>query len=134
MITSPLATGIDIVDLARTLADEFRPTAAELDRSGSFPTANYARMREAGYLRAPVTVAQPVAGGYRLTGHKYFVSQAPAADLLRVLATDAVTGELLLMLVPTDSPGFAVVDTWDTTGMRATASHDVVLNEVFLPE
>src|SRR5438105_837678 len=169
MITSPLATGIDIVDLARTLADEFRPTAAELDRSGSFPTANYARMREAGYLRAPVpvelgglgagmltmarsqqqlargcastalavnmhlfqvgfaaetwcktrspaieallrriasegivmastnaeaivagdwapaTVAQPVAGGYRLTGHKYFVSQAPAADLLRVL-------------------------------------------------
>ena len=67
MITSPLATGIDIVDLARTLADEFRPTAAELDRSGSFPTANYARMREAGYLRAPVPVELGGLGAGMLT-------------------------------------------------------------------
>src|SRR5215813_8782830 len=56
MMTSPLVTSIDVVQLARTLADEFRITAAELDRTASFPTANYARMREAGYLRAPVPV------------------------------------------------------------------------------
>lgn len=40
--------------IALQLADEFRPTAAELDRTAEFPRANYARMREAGYLRAAV--------------------------------------------------------------------------------
>src|SRR5262249_22668315 len=40
--------------LARTLADEFRVDAAELDRTAAFPTEHYARMRATGYLRAPV--------------------------------------------------------------------------------
>jgi len=44
----------NVVDIARTLADEFRPRAAEYDRTGAFPSENYQRMREAGYLRAIV--------------------------------------------------------------------------------
>ena len=42
------------VGIARQLADEFRTRAAEYDRSGEFPIANYDRMREEGYLRALV--------------------------------------------------------------------------------
>src|SRR5262245_52534397 len=46
----------DVAELARELAEEFRGTAAELDRSGDFPVANYQRMRACGYLRAAVPV------------------------------------------------------------------------------
>jgi len=42
------------IAIARVLADEFRARAAGYDRTGEFPTANYDRMREEGYLRALV--------------------------------------------------------------------------------
>jgi alkylation response protein AidB-like acyl-CoA dehydrogenase len=32
------------------------------------------------------------------------------------------------------SPGVSVVETWDTLGMRATQSHDTVLDAVFVPD
>jgi alkylation response protein AidB-like acyl-CoA dehydrogenase len=35
--------------------------------------------------------------------------------------------------VPFSSPGVSLVDTWDTLGMRGTASQDVVLEDVFVP-
>ena len=43
----------NVITIAQTLAEEFRTRAAEYDRTGEFPTTNYARMREAGYLYAP---------------------------------------------------------------------------------
>ena len=45
---------MDIQNIATTLADEFRPRAAEYDRTAEFPSKNYDSMREAGYLRALV--------------------------------------------------------------------------------
>ena len=42
------------IDVAEKLAGEFRERAAEYDRTGEFPEENYRRMREEGYLRAPV--------------------------------------------------------------------------------
>src|SRR4029079_17293017 len=44
----------DAIKTAEKLADEFRPRAAGYDRDGEFPSANYARMKETGYLAAPV--------------------------------------------------------------------------------
>ena len=41
-------------DIAMELRGQFDARAAELDRNGGFPDENYARMREAGYLRGPV--------------------------------------------------------------------------------
>ncbi|MFB7941990.1 acyl-CoA dehydrogenase family protein [Streptomyces sp. NPDC056049] len=52
-------------------------------------------------------------GGWRVTGRKWFVSQAGDADLVTVLArTSGRAGDrtgLSLLLVPTGSPGFRVV-------------------------
>lgn len=84
----------------------------------------------------PTTTAVPVDGGYRLDGRKVFCSQAPAAG---VLSTSAVLGppgpdaEVLHMGVPMGAPGVRIVETWDTLGMRGTASHDVVFDGVFVP-
>ncbi|MBW0104916.1 acyl-CoA dehydrogenase family protein [Pseudonocardia sp. KRD291] len=83
----------------------------------------------------PTTTAVEVEGGYRLDGRKGFCSQAPVAG---VLSTSAVLGPpgpdavVLHAGVPLSAPGVRIVETWDTLGMRGTASHDVVFDGVFL--
>jgi alkylation response protein AidB-like acyl-CoA dehydrogenase len=84
----------------------------------------------------PTTTAVPVDGGFRFTGRKSFVSQAPAATVLTTSATLGEPGpdaEVLHAGVPMASPGVTIVETWNTLGMRGTASHDVVFDDVFVP-
>ncbi len=78
------------------------------------------------------TTADPDGDGYRLSGRKYFCSQAPAMDVVRVNARDTQTGEILVIAVPASADGVTVDPTWDTMGMRATASHDLVLDNVLV--
>ncbi|HLB23784.1 MAG TPA: acyl-CoA dehydrogenase family protein [Dehalococcoidia bacterium] len=206
----------EAVKVAEQLAEEFRCTAAEYDRTGEFPSANYARMKETGYLRAPVpvqlgglgagladmaraqqalargcgstalavnmhlfqvgttvdawrnkmpvepllkrivdegiviasngaesivagdwttaTTAEKRNGEYIVNGRKFFCSQAPGMDILRFFARDTETGELLVVGAGANALGLKVVETWDTTGMRATASHDIVIDDLHVPE
>jgi hypothetical protein len=76
------------------------------------------------------TIAVPDGDGYRITGRKYFCSQADVMDVVRVNAKDAETGEILVVAVPASAKGVGIDPTWDTMGMRATASHDLVLDDV----
>ncbi len=207
---------MNLPKIATELADEFRETATESDRTGEFPTANYARMRERGYLRGPVpeelgglgaglaetaaaqralargcastalavnmhlfqvgaaadgfrsggptgplleriakegivlgsTGAEAIVAGpwttpttakpdgdeaWIIDGRKFFCSQAPGMDVVRVNAADTETGDILIFAVPVGLPGVRIEETWDTTGMRATASHDLVLEQVRVP-
>ncbi|HEY7065785.1 MAG TPA: acyl-CoA dehydrogenase family protein [Chloroflexota bacterium] len=80
------------------------------------------------------TTADREDGGYRINGHKYFCSQAPGMDFVRVNALDTATGEILVCTVPAHAEGVRVVETWDTAGMRGTASHDLILENVLVPE
>lgn len=79
------------------------------------------------------TTARRDGEDYVIDGHKYFCSQAEGMDVVRVNARDAETGQLLVLPVPASSPGLTVVPTWNTTGMRGTASHDVILEGVRVP-
>lgn len=84
----------------------------------------------------PTTTAVEVPGGYRLDGRKQFCSQAPVAGVISTSATLGEPGPDAVVLhagVPMSSPGVSIVETWDTLGMRGTASHDVVFDGVFLP-
>lgn len=81
----------------------------------------------------PSTVAERTASGWRISGRKSWASLAPALTYASVLA--AATEEdreprRANFLVRTESPGFRVVETWDNLGMRATASHDIELENV----
>jgi alkylation response protein AidB-like acyl-CoA dehydrogenase len=84
----------------------------------------------------PTTVATEVEGGFRFDGRKGFCTQAPVAG---VLSTSAVLGEpgpdaiVLHAGVPLSAPGVRIEETWDTLGMRGTASHDLVFDGVFVP-
>lgn len=84
----------------------------------------------------PTTTAVATAEGFRVSGRKTFCSQSPGAT---VVTTSAVVGEpgedaeVLHFSVPLAAPGVRIVETWDTLGMRGTASHDVLLEDVLVP-
>jgi alkylation response protein AidB-like acyl-CoA dehydrogenase len=84
----------------------------------------------------PATVARPVDGGWRISGRKTFVSASPVLTYFIVLATlagDENPPRVANFLVPNGAPGVTVEPTWDVVGMRATASNDVVFEDVFVP-
>jgi alkylation response protein AidB-like acyl-CoA dehydrogenase len=81
--------------------------------------------------------AVKVDGGYRVSGRKAFASQIPVGTVLATMFAydDPEQGRRVLnVAVPLASEGVTVVETWDTLGMRGTASHDVVLDGVFVPD
>ena len=80
------------------------------------------------------TTAEHRGDTYVLNGRKFFVSQASGMNVVRVNALDTETGELIVVAVPTNLDGVRIDPTWDTTGMRATASHELVLENVTVPE
>jgi alkylation response protein AidB-like acyl-CoA dehydrogenase len=85
----------------------------------------------------PRGAAVKVEGGYRVSGHKRFASQSTVGAVMSTMATydDPEQGRRVLNLaLPFASDGVTVLDNWDTLGMRATASNDVVLEDVFVPD
>jgi alkylation response protein AidB-like acyl-CoA dehydrogenase len=80
--------------------------------------------------------AEKVEGGYRVNAHKRFVSGSPGAQ---VFATSAVISgangdEVIHFAIPMKSEGVRIEYTWNTLGMRATGSNDVIMEQVFVPE
>lgn len=80
--------------------------------------------------------AEPAEGGYRISGRKRFVSGVLAGDLLMTMARlEGPNGtEVLHMGIPMVAPGVRIEETWAAHGMRASGSHDVVLDNVFVAE
>ncbi|HEV2674898.1 MAG TPA: acyl-CoA dehydrogenase family protein [Aliidongia sp.] len=82
----------------------------------------------------PATTARRTADGWLLTGHKIY---ATGSSILRwglVWArTDGEIPQVGFWLVPLNSPGVWIAETWDHLGMRATGSHEIVLTDVLVP-
>jgi alkylation response protein AidB-like acyl-CoA dehydrogenase len=79
----------------------------------------------------PETTAVLADGGWRITGRKTFSTLSPILDRFVVSAyipDEDCTDDFLIHR--TDR--VTLVETWDTLGMRATGSHDVVLDGVFV--
>lgn len=81
--------------------------------------------------------AERVDGGFKFTGHKMFGSLAPVWTRygMHGLWADAEGGpKIVHAYMPRDTKGYRIVETWDTMGMRATRSDDVVLEGAFVPD
>ena len=66
-----------------------------------------------------------------------FASGAPAGDLLLTGAVYQADGEPPMVLhfaVPMKAPEVKILETWRTLGMRATGSHDVMIEGLFIPD
>lgn len=84
---------------------------------------------------APTGSARQVEGGFRVSGRWSFGSGIAHSDwiFLSALQSDAadnIVGMQCLVLPVND---IEVLDTWHTVGMRGTGSHDVVIENVFVP-
>jgi len=82
----------------------------------------------------PTTTAVRVDGGWEITGRKTFTTIAPVLDYFVVLAGMEDEESRGSFLVPKGTPGLSVEETWDVLGMRSTGSHDLVLEEVRVPD
>ncbi|MGH2608239.1 MAG: acyl-CoA dehydrogenase family protein [Tepidiformaceae bacterium] len=84
----------------------------------------------------PESTAVEVEGGWLLSGRKTFTTMAPALRYFIVLASipqpEGQPPVLANFMVLNDDPGLRIEETWDTLGMRSTASHDIVLEELRL--
>jgi alkylation response protein AidB-like acyl-CoA dehydrogenase len=82
----------------------------------------------------PATIAEKTSAGWRLTGHKQYTTGSPILRYFLVWArTTEDEPQVGNFLVPRDLPGLRIVETWDHIGMRATGSHDLILENVLIP-
>jgi len=79
----------------------------------------------------PATVARRTERGWRLDGHKIYSTGSTRLTWAIVWArTDEDTPRVGQFLVPMNAPGIHIKETWNHLGMRATASHDVLFENV----
>jgi 3-hydroxy-9,10-secoandrosta-1,3,5(10)-triene-9,17-dione monooxygenase len=75
--------------------------------------------------------AEPVDGGYRVSGRWAFSSGCDAARWVMVAAPGAARGSVLWLLVPRGD--YEILDTWFASGLRGSGSKDVVVKDAFVP-
>lgn len=83
----------------------------------------------------PKTTARRVDNGFRISGRKIYSTGSQALYWMGVWGrTDDAEPLVGTFLVPADSPGIRIEQTWDQLGLRASGSHDVIFDDVFIPE
>jgi alkylation response protein AidB-like acyl-CoA dehydrogenase len=81
--------------------------------------------------------AERVKGGYKFTGRKHFGSLTPVwtrFGLHGMDTSDPSQPKIVHAFMPHDTAGYAIKETWDVLGMRATRSDDTVLENTFIPD
>jgi alkylation response protein AidB-like acyl-CoA dehydrogenase len=85
---------------------------------------------------APRGRGRRVPGGYQVTGRWAYCSGIVHSDYLfgGCLISDESSGEPVPRVVGLPVSELEIVDTWHTSGLRGTGSHDAVADDVFVPE
>lgn len=85
----------------------------------------------------PATIARRVEGGWRVSGHKLYTTGIPALRWLSVWArTDEPEPRVGIFLVPGPAAGTAgvsIIESWNHLGLRASGSHETVLDDIWIP-
>ncbi|WP_436854732.1 acyl-CoA dehydrogenase family protein [Staphylococcus caeli] len=81
----------------------------------------------------PATNAVKVDDGYILNGVKTFTSMSKGLTHFIVSAYNDEIDQVGFFLITKDTAGVEIADNWDMVGMRATESHDLILNDAHVP-
>ncbi len=82
----------------------------------------------------PATIARRTPEGWRISGRKIYSTGSSALTWFVVWARSDDAEPLVGgWLVRADSPGVIIEETWDHLGLRASASHDVIFEDVLVP-
>lgn len=114
----------------RRRAEMFRGVVEE----GTIHSQPFSEGISAGATSGVHTKAEPVDGGFKVTGRKIFASLSGAANRYNV--TCQVPGEpfIRLLSIPADADGIEIVGDWDPLGMRGTVSRTLLFTDTFVPE
>lgn len=82
----------------------------------------------------PETVAKQTKDGWIIHGRKTFTTMAPILDYFVVSASIDETDKVGNFLINRSRKGVKVEETWDSIAMKATGSHDLVLDDVQINE
>ncbi|MDM5294758.1 acyl-CoA dehydrogenase family protein [Peribacillus simplex] len=82
----------------------------------------------------PETLAIKKGEQWNLNGRKTFTTLSPVLNIFLVTAWVPEDERLGTFLVHRDLMGVSIEETWDMMSMQGTGSHDLVLNDVRLPE
>ena len=100
---------------------------------GNFASESVKSSQSAVHISTEATATD---GGWLLNGVKAFGCNTGVADYYLVMAKIAGTNDangLGLFFVPQNAAGIAERPAWNALGMRATASHGIVMTDVFVP-
>ncbi|MFN3469772.1 MAG: isovaleryl-CoA dehydrogenase [Novosphingobium sp.] len=81
--------------------------------------------------------ADAVAGGFRLNGTKFWITNGTYADTLVVYAKtspDAGSRGITAFLIEKDMPGFSIGQKIDKMGLRGSPTAELVFEDCFVPE
>ncbi len=82
----------------------------------------------------PATVARRTPEGWRISGRKIYSTGSTALTWFVVWARSDDAEPLVGgWLVRADTPGITIEETWDHLGLRASASHDIIFEDVLVP-
>jgi alkylation response protein AidB-like acyl-CoA dehydrogenase len=122
-IPEEVARALGVPDEALAARDRILRAAAD----GAWYAVAMSERGAGSRLSAMQTSYVATDSGYHISGEKSFVSGAGHADAYLVAAKSAETGAVSQFLVPAGE-GITVRPAWDSLGMRATASHDLLLD------
>lgn len=80
----------------------------------------------------PTTIAKELKDGWIINGRKSFTTLAPILDYFVVSASIDGSDRVGNFLVREELTGVSIDETWDSVAMKATGSHDLVLENVHL--
>jgi alkylation response protein AidB-like acyl-CoA dehydrogenase len=81
------------------------------------------------------TTATEEADGWRINGHKKWATGSVGLAWMSVTAKTADGNQNGSWLVPGGTPGVNIIEgSWNQLGMRATASHDIIFDNVWVPK
>lgn len=82
----------------------------------------------------PQTSASKKGNHWIITGKKTYTTMAPALDLF--IVTAAIEGSQTVgeFLIPKETLGVSIEESWHTISMRGTGSHTLVLDKVSVPD
>ena len=98
--------------------------------------------RASAFVANPTGAATPCEGGYTVSGRWTFASGSTHSDVFALgclvpgesgprMANER-TPEIRVVVMPAAQA--ETIDTWTTTGVRGSGSHDIAVSEVFVPE
>lgn len=82
----------------------------------------------------PETISEKNGNSWVINGRKTFTTMSPVLDFFIVSASIKESNQVGNFLIPRNTEGVQIEETWDSIALRGTGSHDLLLQNVIVPD